>query len=198
VTGPDTGVYGWSTGTGGVHFFRVAEPLRVAHQGGIRVGWGQRLDDAICEAFDTVLVHMLWDERNSEAWEQLAAGGHHRLVLDIDDWMWEPDWEPFRKHYTPTVLDRVYRNVKLAHVITTPSPRIADHLSRYNPNVHGSSPSTPIGTRTAGAAASRIPSNPGRTGCSRGATTGWRNGGSSTRGSPTSSGTTRLCRWTSG
>jgi glycosyltransferase involved in cell wall biosynthesis len=136
VTGPDTGVYGWSTGTGGVHFFRVAEPLRVAHQGGIRVGWGQRLDDAICEAFDTVLVHMLWDERNSEAWEQLAAGGHHRLVLDIDDWMWEPDWEPFRKHYTPTVLDRVYRNVKLAHVITTPSPRIADHLSRYNPNVH--------------------------------------------------------------
>lgn len=132
---PDPGIYGWSTGTGGVHFHRMAEPLRVAATAGITTATGQRLDSEICERHDTILVHMLWDKRNSRAWEQLAAKGAHRLVFDIDDVMWAPDWKPFAEHYTPDVLARVWRNIGLAHVVTTPSEVIAEHISRYNPNV---------------------------------------------------------------
>lgn len=132
---PRTGIYGWSTGRGGVHFFRIAEPLRVAREEGIPTADGNRMDDTIAEMVDTVLVHMLWDEPNSEAWEKLAHNGQHRLIFDIDDVMWDPDYQPFADHYTDDVLKRVWRNISLAHVVTTPSPVIAEYVSRYNPNV---------------------------------------------------------------
>jgi hypothetical protein len=83
-----------------------------------------------------VLVHTLHDERNSQAWEMLAAQQTHRLVIDVDDWMWRPDWQPFKDHYRSDVLARLFRNVELAHVVTTPSPVIAEYLTRYNRNVH--------------------------------------------------------------
>lgn len=130
-----TGIYTWSHGKGGVHFYRQAEPIRVATDHGIPTGKGSRLDDEICEQFDTIQVHMLWDERNSQAWEKLARQGCHRLVFDIDDVMWAPDWEPFSRHYTPGVLNRVFRNISLAGIVTTPSAVIAEYVSQFNANV---------------------------------------------------------------
>lgn len=133
---PAPGIYGWSTGTGGVHYHRIGEPLRVAAQEGVNTGIGDRLDNDVLERFDTVLVHMLWDEKNSAGWEELAAGGTHRLIYDLDDAMWAHDaWAPFRKHYSTDVLRRVMRNIGLAHVVTTPSPYIAEYVAQYNPNV---------------------------------------------------------------
>jgi hypothetical protein len=137
VSTPRPGIYAWSTGSGGVHHYRQAEPLRVAAALGIPAATGNQLDDEVCAAYDTILVHMLWHPTASEAWEKLAAGGRHRLVLDVDDAMWAPDaWRPFREHYTPDVLDRLYRNLRLAHVVTTPSEVLAEQLAGHNPNVH--------------------------------------------------------------
>lgn len=127
------GVYGWSNGTGGVHFFRMAEPFRVLRSHGVDAELGQVLDDDVCARHDTIVVHMLWDERNSEAWEKLAIGNQHRMIFDIDDAMWEPDWQPFKDHYTPTVLKRVYDNIRLSHLVTTPSLYIAEHVARIHP-----------------------------------------------------------------
>lgn len=132
---PETGIYGWSNQAGGVHWYRQAEPLRVAAANGVRVATGNRLDNETCESFDTILVHMLWDRRNSEAFERLARLGQHRLIFDIDDVMWEPDWAPFEKHYSTEVLAQVWTNIKLAHVVTTPSGVIADKVAKVNPNV---------------------------------------------------------------
>lgn len=118
-----------------MHHHRQAEPLRVAAQHGIRTGGGIRLDNEIAEAFDTILVHMLWDDGLSNAWEELAAKGDHRLIFDIDDVMWRPDWAPFAQHYTHERMKRVWRNIGLSHVVTTPSPYIAEKVAEYNPNV---------------------------------------------------------------
>lgn len=132
---PEPGVYGWSHGTGGVHFHRMAEPIRVLAAGGGNVATGNRLDDAIAERFDTILVHMLHEPVASEAWRKLAINGQHRMVFDCDDAMWWPDWSPFAEAYTPEVLDQLFVNVKLAHVVTTPSKKIAEYLAQWNPNV---------------------------------------------------------------
>jgi hypothetical protein len=118
-----------------VNFFRVREPLRVLAEHGNRAFAGAELYDGILETVDTVLTHSLWDEVNSGAWELLAKQDTHRLVLDVDDAMWAPDWHIFRKHWTGENLQRLYRNVAIAHVVTTPSEVIAAHLSRYNHNV---------------------------------------------------------------
>ena len=131
-----TGVYGWSPGSGGVHRHRIAEPLRVLRTLGYNAQSGHQLDDVILSQVDTVLVHTLNDERNSYAWELLAKSDSHRMVIDVDDWMWRPDWKPFRDSYTPDRLARLFRNVELAHVVTTTTDVIAEYLSRYNSNVH--------------------------------------------------------------
>lgn len=135
---PLPGLYGWHHGKGGVHWYRMAEPLRVSQRNGLRVGVGDRLDDDVCANFDTILVHMLWDEHSSEAWEKLAAGRMHRLIFDIDDAMWAPDYKPFADHYDDAVLQRVYRNIQLSHVVTTPSPHLADEVRHRtgHPNIH--------------------------------------------------------------
>ena len=131
------GVYGWTPGRGGVHHHRIAEPLRVlAEDHGVTAFHGVALHDDILETVDTVLVHTLHDETNSQAWEMLAQTQTHRLVIDVDDWMWRPDWQPFKDHYRADVLARLFRNVAISHVVTTPSPVIAEFLIRHNPNVH--------------------------------------------------------------
>lgn len=130
------GIYGWSPGNGGVHHYRIAEPLRVATMHGVRTATGVELDNDIAMSYDTILVHMLHHEHALPAWEKLAASGCHRLVLDVDDAMWAPDWDNFRTYYTPDRVQRLYRAAQLAHVVTTPSDVIAEHLIRYNPNVH--------------------------------------------------------------
>lgn len=129
------GIYAWSNGKGGVHWYRQAEPIRVASEHGIRTGVGNRLDNEVCENFDTIMVHMLWDPVNSEAWEKLARQECHRLIFDIDDVMWEPDWQPFANHYTPAVLAQVWTNIQMAHVVTTPSEYIAEKVAKFNRNV---------------------------------------------------------------
>jgi len=131
-----TGVYGWSPGTGGVHHHRIAEPLRVLAQLGANVSTGVELDDAILSRCDTVLAHTLHQERDCLAWRTLERLDSHRLVLDVDDWMWAPDYAPFKANYTPEVLARLFDNVRRAHVVTTPTEVIADYLLAYNPNVH--------------------------------------------------------------
>lgn len=129
------GVYGWVTSTTGVNHYRVTEPLRVLGAHGVNVNHGRILSNEILSTCDTLLGHTIHTERDTEAWQDLAAKDSHRLVLDVDDWMWQPDYQPFRDHFTPDTLARLFRNVAVAHVVTTPSPAIADFLAQYNPNV---------------------------------------------------------------
>jgi hypothetical protein len=84
---------------------------------------------------DRVLAHTLHTETALEVWERLASIGSHKLILDIDDAMWRPDFGPFREHYGPDVLARLYRAVALSHVVTVPTAPLAEHLSRHNRNV---------------------------------------------------------------
>jgi hypothetical protein len=130
-----TGIFGWTTGRGGVPYFRIHEPLRVLAASGQRALHGPQLDDDVLSTVDTVLVDKLWDSEASVAWQRLAKLGSHRLVIDVDDWVWAPDWAPMKAGWTPEALNQLYTNIRAAHVVTTPSTVIAEHLTRYNPNV---------------------------------------------------------------
>ena len=132
---PAVGVYGWSPFSGGVHRHRIAEPLRVLAEQGCTAFTGRELHNGILSTVDTVLAHQLSDEATLDPWRRLAGMGFHRLVLDVDDAMWRPDWKTFKDAYSPARLKCLYDHVQLAHVITTPSAKIAEHLAQWNPNV---------------------------------------------------------------
>lgn len=132
---PQPGVWAWAAGAGGCNHFRQLEPLRVAASLGIGVGNGHVLSDTILEAFDTLLVHQINQPNATEAWQKLARSGTHRMIIDVDDNMWEPDFQPFRLAYTEDAIARLESNLRVAHVVTTPSPVLAEKLTQFNANV---------------------------------------------------------------
>jgi hypothetical protein len=132
------GLYAWVPSSAGPNYFRVAEPVRAYTELGGRAAIGPMLDNEILNRCDTVLAHTIHDERNSEAWQELVRGQSHRLVLDIDDLMWDADWAPFRKHYTADTLDRLAANILGAHVVTTTTAYLAQRITDWtgHRNVH--------------------------------------------------------------
>jgi hypothetical protein len=78
---------------------------------------------------------MLHDPRASEAWRMLADAGQHRLVYDIDDNIWS--WESGTKHWeywTDERQELAAANMKLAHLVTTPSTKLAELVTRLGLN----------------------------------------------------------------
>lgn len=124
------GIYGWNTGEGGTHFHRLEEPLRVARELGIPTAVGQKFGEEEFHRYETVIAYELSQEAASEQWQKLARIGRTRLVFDIDDAMWQPDWAPFQRYYTPEVVARMFDNARVAHVVTTSSWVIADYMER--------------------------------------------------------------------
>lgn len=130
-------VYGWSTQRGGCHWYRIREPLRGLRLLGHETRSGNRLDSDVADWADTVVTHLLHDDKMSEGWEILAKVGQHRLVYDIDDAMWNAHPAmTLAEVYTPDRLRRIKRNIQISDVVTTPSEVIAEHVGKWNANVH--------------------------------------------------------------
>lgn len=130
-------VFGWSTGKGGVHWYRIREPLRGLKLRGhmTRAAHvlfsGESIND-----YDVLLAHGVADPKNSYGWQRLAELGRHQLIYDIDDdhWNWHPDTEQYR-FWNEDRLFRVEENIIAADLVTTPSKKFADYLSQLNRNV---------------------------------------------------------------
>ncbi len=129
------GVHGLTPGVSGVHRHRITEPIRVLAALGENATWGPELSEDTLAGCDTVLAHELHEEHELPGWLELARRGTHRMVLDVDDVVWRPDWAPMREAWTDDALERLWQAVRVAHVVTTPSTVIAEHLTRYNRNV---------------------------------------------------------------
>lgn len=130
-----TGVHGLTAGVSGVHRHRITEPIRVLAELGENATWGPELSEETLAGCDTVLAHELHEEHELPGWLELARRGTHRMILDVDDVVWRPDWAPMREAWTDDALGRLWQAVRVAHVVTTPSTVIAEHLTRYNRNV---------------------------------------------------------------
>jgi hypothetical protein len=142
VTGPKqpgglVRIFGWSNAFGGVHHYRIREPLRglalLGHE-------TQSLPVAKAEVFeqsDVVLVRGLHNPKNSLLWRWAAAKKLPALqVYDLDDDIWS--WRPGTKEYDYWTEDKrleVELNIQCADLVTTPTGSLAELLSALNPNV---------------------------------------------------------------
>jgi glycosyltransferase involved in cell wall biosynthesis len=76
---------------------------------------------------DTILTHILHGEQESQAWTYLSEAKQHRLIYDIDDNVWAYDPEtPHGEYWTAERTADVEKNIRQAHLVTTPSPVIAN------------------------------------------------------------------------
>lgn len=131
-------ILGWSNEAGGVHHYRIREPLR----GLKRLGHETHVSRAVLGgdvlSYDVLLVRGLHNARNSVLWRSIAAMGERktRLVFDMDDDAWA--WAPGSKEDEYWTDERRYNlelNIQCADLVTTPSPRLAAVLENLNPNV---------------------------------------------------------------
>jgi glycosyltransferase involved in cell wall biosynthesis len=120
-------IYGLAPVSGACHWYRIREPLRGLAGLGHSTEWGELFDESIVRRHDTILTHILHGEVESQAWEWLAEAGQHRLIYDIDDniWAYLQDTE-HGEYWNAERCAQVEANIKLAHLVTTPSPILAD------------------------------------------------------------------------
>jgi glycosyltransferase involved in cell wall biosynthesis len=130
-------VFGWSNAAGGIHHYRIREPLRgLAIRGHIT----KSLPVATLEMFEqwhVVLVRGLHHPRNSLLWRWAAEARKPALrVYDLDDdiWAWNPDSDEDR-YWTDQRRLEVELNIQAADLVTTPTIALAKILSELNPNV---------------------------------------------------------------
>lgn len=129
-------IYGLAPISGGCHWYRIREPLRGLAGLGHTTEFGELFDETIVRRHDTILTHILHGERETEAWQYLAEAGEHRLVFDIDDNLWAyPEGTEHQGYWIPERIAQVEANIRRAHLVTTPSPVIAD-LIRFKLGLH--------------------------------------------------------------
>jgi glycosyltransferase involved in cell wall biosynthesis len=130
-------IFGWSNAQGGVHHYRIREPLRgLALRGHETRSLPAAMLD-VFEQYDVVLVRGLHHPRNSMLWRYAAESGKHALrVYDLDDdiWAWNPGSEEDR-YWTNERRLNVELNIQCADLVTTPTTAMADVLSALNPRV---------------------------------------------------------------
>jgi glycosyltransferase involved in cell wall biosynthesis len=120
-------IYGLASISGGVHWYRIREPLRGLAGIGHTTEFGELFDESIVTRHDTILTHALHGDIETDAWGMMADAGQHRLILDIDDNYWDPtEGSDHREYWNPSRLEQLETNIKRAHLITTPSPVLAD------------------------------------------------------------------------
>lgn len=127
-----TSVYGWNQATGGTYWYRISEPLRGMALHGWEVDSGRELTQEIADKYGIILTHILHDDQGSEAWRMLARRGQNKLIMDIDDdvWNFDPATDAYR-YWTGERLLRLQNNMAMCDLITTPSPHLAGLIQEY-------------------------------------------------------------------
>jgi hypothetical protein len=124
-------IYGLAPISGACHWYRIREPLRGLAGLGHMTAFGELFDDTIVTRYDTILTHIPHGDDLTLALRYLFDEGQHRLIVDIDDNIWAYPKETDHHDYWNTGLHReqVEQNLRLAHLITTPSHVLADYIA---------------------------------------------------------------------
>ena len=130
-------VFGWSNAAGGVHHYRIREPLRGLSILGHETKTLPAANASIFEQWDAVIVRGLHHPKNSLLWQWAAETGQRALrVYDLDDDIWA--WKPGSKedlYWTDERRLRVELNIQAADLVTTPTASLARLLAELNPRV---------------------------------------------------------------
>jgi glycosyltransferase involved in cell wall biosynthesis len=130
-------VFGWSNAAGGVHHYRIREPLRSLALRGHFTKSLPAVTAELFETWDVVLVRGLHHPQNSLLWRWAAQTGKPALrVYDLDDdiWAWH-EGSTEDRYWTEERRLNAELNIQAADLVTTPSDGLAQILSELNARV---------------------------------------------------------------
>jgi glycosyltransferase involved in cell wall biosynthesis len=130
-------VFGWSNAAGGVHHYRIREPLRGLAKRGHETKSLPAATSEVFEQWNVVVVRGLHHPKNSLLWQWAAETDRPALrVYDLDDDIWA--WIPGSKedeYWTDERRLAVELNIQAADLVTTPTHALAEVLSQLNPRI---------------------------------------------------------------
>ena len=132
-----TRIFGWSNAAGGVHHYRIREPLRGLSLRGHETKSLPVVTAETFETWDVVLVRALHNPKNSFLWRWAAQTGKPALrVYDLDDdiWAWRPGSQEDNYWNDQRRLEAEL-NIQCADLVTTPTHNLAEVLAELNPRV---------------------------------------------------------------
>lgn len=130
-------IFGWSNAQGGVHHYRIREPLRGLALRGHETKTLPAATADVFDNYDVVLVRGLHNPRNSILWRWAAQSKVRALlVYDLDDdiWGWHPNSQEDRYWNDQRRLNAEL-NIQCADLVTTPTDALAEVLRELNINV---------------------------------------------------------------
>lgn len=130
-------VFGWSNAAGGIHHYRIREPLRGLATRGHETKTLPAATADVFDQWDVVIVRGLHHPKNSLLWQWAAKTDRPALrVYDLDDdiWAWQPGSNKDR-YWTADRRLAVELNIQAADLVTTPTDSLASLLAELNPRV---------------------------------------------------------------
>ena len=130
-------IFGWSNAAGGVHHYRIREPLRGLALRGHETRSLPVATAEIFEQYDVVLVRGLHNPKNSLLWRWAAQTNQPALrVYDLDDdiWAWREGTKEY-KYWDDNRRLEAELNIQCADLVTAPTHNLAELLSDLNPRL---------------------------------------------------------------
>jgi glycosyltransferase involved in cell wall biosynthesis len=119
---------------------RVVRPIQQAGLNYISGKSGDHIDIQLVSEADVVLIQrefpLFWEEYLQIL--SLARAQSKAVIYELDDLLFEiPDVHPDQAidFYTPAILP-IFHALASADLVTTATPELAEHLGRFNPNIH--------------------------------------------------------------
>ena len=142
----DLDVFGWLADWYGCGQYRVGMPLWALRDHGYRVMVAERMPPELIASRDVfakpvvIIGQRVVRTDASGIWQRLALAGRHRLVFEVDDDLTsiDPRSNPAgaELYSAPEPVTNLRRNVEVADAVTVTTPRLAEILGQWNPNVH--------------------------------------------------------------
>lgn len=127
----------WAGGDDGCAWYRMQLPAAALGLRGHTTHADQFLDPARWGDADVIVGQRICKPGPTNLWRQWADEGR-RLVFDVDDHYMafdDTNTDAYAFYTQPAVRQALADNIALASVVTCATPRLAEQMARYNPNV---------------------------------------------------------------
>lgn len=116
-------VFGWTADSAGCAAYRVRWPSDAINSAGTDIEYrhGTTMTAADMAWADVVIGQRVAPEASSKWWQQWAASGAKKLILELDDDLWNIDPEnknAYKVFNDPVIRPRIIKNIQVSDAVT--------------------------------------------------------------------------------
>lgn len=136
-------VWGWTADSSGCQAYRIRFPfdavkaIRPQHA----LGYGTTIIPQAKEHADVVIAQRICLDAPSTLWQRWARQGQKKLIVELDDDLWNIDPANERAYYffaNPKIQANLVKNIQVAHAVTVSTPELAEMVQKKtgHQNIH--------------------------------------------------------------